>query len=256
MKPMLCEKATLDEVRKLDDQWVIEPKYDGVRAYIENGQLFDRRGKNITKQFPEFNPCKTGKVFDGEIVAQSGVFEDVSGRMHLRDKLKIMLAAKKYPAKLILFDCVTEAALVERREHVVDFVERCKERGEGNIDIGEQFPMSRLELCWQDVLDNNREGVVCKHKAALYQEGKRSRYWLKVKAFVETTAIFTRYEVHPRGITIETREGNRVVVNGRQSESVKKAIDENGSVVCEIQYLPQASGEWRFPSFRGVKDER
>ena len=74
-----------------------------------------------------------------------------------------------------------------------------------------------------------------------------------MKNFKETTAVFTKCEDHPRGITIETADGRRVVVNGAQAASVKQLIEQNGSVTAEIQHLPQKdSNAWRFPSFRGV----
>lgn len=253
MKPMLCHKATEEEARRIvisPNLWVIENKYDGVRAYIEDGKLYDRRGADITRKFPEFVGLEKMKgTFDGEIIAQNGQFNDVSGRMHLKDKFTISLIAKRDPAKLVLFDMPSVKGSLEQRRDVL-----CSVQLPEWASVAEQYEASTetFERLWNKILADTAEGLVLKHKDMVYEFGKRSNSWLKVKAFAETVALFTKYEVTPRGLTIETPDGRRVVVNGEQSIALKTALDK-GSVACEIQYLPQLNSEaWRFPSFRGI----
>lgn len=251
---MLCEKATIERAKELvkTGEWVIEQKFDGVRACIRGGRLFDRRGVDITERFPEFVGLQEFKMdYDGEIVAQSGEFNDVSGRMHLRDKFMMRMLAKRNPAKLVIFDVIGEYQLnpLDARREVLEKTNFSKYSW---IEVAKRYAAEEIDCLWESIVKEGKEGLVIKRRDAAYQ-GKRSLDWLKVKAFVEEMAVFVRYEEHPRGITVETADGRRVVVNGRQSDAVKKRIDADGKVIAEIQYLPQnGSDAWRFPSFRKV----
>lgn len=71
-----------------------------------------------------------------------------------------------------------------------------------------------------------------------------------MKVWKEVVVEFTKYEENPRGITIETADGRRVVVNGAQAAELIKRFKKDGRIQAEIQYLPQKdSDSWRFPSF-------
>lgn len=247
--PMLCTKMLPEEAENLSDEWVMENKFDGVRAVIRDGKLWCRRGNEITSRFPEFVGLeKLKQCYDGEIIAQSGEFNDISGRMHLRDKFQINLRSKKSPAIFMAFDLPDAQGDNEaRREMLVKT--KCPQW----MQIAEQFEMGDFKELWTNILENNLEGVVVKRKDARYVQGSRSNGWKKVKAFQETTATFTSYEVHPRGIKMMTADERTVNVNGEQAKGVKDAIDTKGFVKAEIQYLPQKDSDaWRFPSFRGV----
>ena len=112
-----------------------------------------------------------------------------------------------------------------------------------------------IERRWKDVLDHQGEGIVVKKMGSLYEEGVRSKSWIKVKAWKEVVAEFVKLDEHPRGVRLETADGRAVNVNGGDAEEVRRIFREKGSVVCEVQYLPQQDSEaWRFPSFRGVKE--
>lgn len=254
MNPMLCHKVTESDARTmlLLHTMVIENKYDGVRAYIEDGKLYDRRSVDITKKFPEFEGLEKLKgTFDGEIIAQNGQFNDVSGRMHMKDKFQISLIAKKNPAKLIVFDMPSVRGNLEQRRDIL-----CSVVLPQWATVAEQYEATEENFTklWNKVIADTAEGLVLKYKDSEYEFGKRSNAWLKCKAFKETIALFTKYEVTPRGLTIETPDGRRVVVNGEQAVAVQKAIDNNGEAACEIQFLPQLDSEaWRFPSFRGLR---
>jgi len=247
--PMLCQKMLPNDAAKLSNDWVIEPKFDGVRAVIRDGRLWCRRGNDITHKFPEFVGLdKMKQTYDGEVIAQSGEFNDVSGRVHMKDKFAIGLLAKKSPARFMAFDLPdAQGDNVSRRQMLVQT--KCPVW----LEISEQFPISEFYDLWQEILENTQEGVVVKRNDTMYVEGKRASGWRKVKAFLETTAVFTKYEVHPKGLTIETADGRRVVVNGGQASGVKAILDRDGKVTAEVQYLPQKDSDaWRFPSFRGV----
>ena len=112
-----------------------------------------------------------------------------------------------------------------------------------------------VEYAWSLVEENGWEGLVIKRVSSPYQEGVRSPDWRKIKAWKEEIVEFTKYEIQPRGITIEDYAGRRVVVNGAQAEELIAEFKKNGKIKAEIQYLPQKSNIWRFPSFRRMVEE-
>lgn len=259
-KVALCEQATLGDVKKIiesvpSQHIFIEPKYDGVRATCIDGKFYDRRGKEITHLFPEFSHGEKlkGYVFDGEIIGDT--FEDVAGRVHLKDKFKIQLSSKKSPATYVAFDMLMKAernmsnlGLGSRRE----LLEKCE------VDmlfpwfqIAERIPLSDFDERYKWAQENKDEGFVVKLDS--FYQFKRTSSWLKLKLFQEVSHIFTKYDEHPRGVRLEDDEGRSVNVNGIQAVEVKKQIDENGKVEVEVQFLPQKNSDaWRFPSFKRI----
>jgi ATP-dependent DNA ligase len=253
MKPMLCPSEAVPVEAALTrnwEGWVFEKKYDGVRGYVENGRLFSRRGDDITLNFPEFDLSQLPKdiIFDGEIVAANGSFDDISGRARLKDAFKIRLAQKMCPAKLMVFDVVIAGKPLFERRKLLESVQL-----PSWALLAEQVLPSQLAARWEQVIATGEEGLIAKRLSSLYQQGVRSPDALKIKAFRETVAEFVKYEDHPKGVTLETADGKRVNVNGSQARDAKLRIQRDGRVRCEVQYMPQEkSNEWRIPSFRGV----
>jgi hypothetical protein len=240
---MLCDKesVTPDVAAQMTMQggWLVQRKYDGLRACIVGGKLYDRQGKEITERFPEFEGLKSIPVaLDGEIVAQSGEFNDISGRVHLRDKLAIRLLSRKSPARFVAFDLPLLALSNEERlRHLPQVV------GALRCSWIEASPLlNDVNIAWS----------IVKRCASRYAGG-RSKDWVKVKYFVETEALFTKCDDHPRGVRLETADGRSVNVNGAQAVEVRRRFDKEGVVRCEVRYMPiRGSEAWRFPSFRGV----
>lgn len=264
MKAMLCESVTPEQAKELcaSGKWMIEQKVDGVRGMIVDGRLYDRRGKDITERFPEFKGIeKMQGVFDGELICKTGDFGDIQSRMHLRDKFLLRLAQEKTPAFFVMFDALSSAKdwtlLEERKKRLVAFKDSGMLPSWVMVLPFWASDVVGFDASWGKVQQEGWEGLVIKNPDSIYGQ-RRSKSWLKVKAFLETKAEFTMYEDHPRGITITTADGRRVVVNGAMAPKVKHAIIKNGKASCEIQYMKSAlegSDAWRFPSFRGLVDE-
>lgn len=248
MKPMLCQPATLEEAKRrvAGGEWVVEEKYDGIRAYIEGGRLYDRRGQDITEKFPEFvGLSQITAVLDGEVLCDE--FSQVQSRMHTKAAFMRKVLATKHPAVFMAFDYVVPGQpLWARMERLMKFdgILPWLRVVQGGKDVDGR---------WKEVTDAGREGIVVKDMGSVYEEGKRSPSWLKVKAFVETTAVFVKLDEHPKGVRLETADGKSVNVNGAQAREVKERFRKDGKVECDVQYLPQKDSEaWRFPSFRGL----
>lgn len=246
MKVMLCSSMSPEEARSIvaKGNHIVEPKLDGVRAYIIDGLLYNRRGDIINDKFPEFEGLKDIKgTFDGEIICDGGDFSTVASRVHTKDKLMRSVLSKKFPATFVCFDMVLPSLLMERKVRLENASLPSWVR---KISYSEDF-----DAMWSDVLEYEKEGVVLKRKDSLYQEGVRSPDWNKVKNFCETIVTFTNLEEQPRGITLETDDGRRVVVNGSKADDIRESFEREGFVKGEIQYLKQADSDaWRFPSWR------
>lgn len=251
MKPMLCESETPYNAKAIySSAWLCEEKYDGVRAYILNGHIFSRSGRIITKQFPEFDTTIFPKdhIIDGEILCEED-FSKTQSRVLTTSNAKIRLMSKHMPAKFYAFDYIQEIGntpLEVRKQNLKKAVK--------DIEWIEFVQHGNFQEMWEYVLKNAKEGVVLKRKDSWYQFGRRSPDWIKVKAFVETEAVFTKLEKHNKGVRLETPDGKSVNVNGHQAILVEQEFNRKKYVKCEVQFMEiEDSDAWRFPSFRGLK---
>ncbi len=191
MEPMLAEIR--DKVPRGD--YIYEVKWDGIRALIaiDDGQIriSSRNGKDITYVFPELCiPEEAFRVssalFDGEIVnldpAGKPVFKNVIRRLHHTGEGAIERSRKKYPAVCYLFDCLymdgrplVNDPLVLRREWLADSIKgnQTVYRFSDAVEDGDALfeAAKKMEL----------EGIMAKEAQSLYQPGKRSNAWLKIK---------------------------------------------------------------------------
>jgi bifunctional non-homologous end joining protein LigD len=192
--------ATIGRSLPAGDEWVFEPKYDGIRilAFADRGRvaLISRNGIDKARQFPEVVEAvaalkarvKSALVLDGEIVAtragDPARFQRLQGRMHVTDAGSIRSLRRSAPAALIAFDLLLEGrhSLVNepwrtRREHLVALFRRggrSRSLRLGEVgDDGEAMLRRARRSGW--------EGVIAKRAAASYAVGRRTRDWLKLK---------------------------------------------------------------------------
>jgi bifunctional non-homologous end joining protein LigD len=182
------------------DGWTFEPKYDGIRvlAFATSGEvkLMTRNGKDKAAQFPEIvaslkklaTQTRHSLVLDGEIVAlhdgEPARFQELQGRMHVKESNLIKRRSSTAPAALILFDILMDGdeALIrepwsERRARLLKRVGkrvttqlRVTESSEGD---GKKMLEKARRQGW--------EGIIAKRVDSLYEPGHRSRAWLKLK---------------------------------------------------------------------------
>jgi bifunctional non-homologous end joining protein LigD len=193
--------AALEPASLQDDNFIYEPKYDGIRALIEvrpGGPVTirSRLGNDKTSQFPEIvhalkqygRTLKAAVLLDGEIVAldQSGEptgFQQLQGRIHLTG-LRPDGAQKTSPVAFIAFDVLRDGAqdltslsLVARRARL--------KRIFGNTGS----PLLRLSdfvaadgrALYRKALAHGWEGLIAKRADSPYRPGKRTPEWRKIK---------------------------------------------------------------------------
>lgn len=220
MKPMLLTYA--NSVPS-SDEWIYEAKYDGYRCILhleKNGPiLISRNNKELTHLFPEiiqfcnehyerisdFLPI----TLDGEIVYLVNNFQSnfsiVQSRGKMRAKKKITEASKAFPCNLLIFDILqykgndlTQLPLIERKSMLATFIKKWQlplhpnYQSKGEIQSIEIFESE--QAIWNEVKKYNGEGVIAKKKTSLWEIGKRTNQWLKVKNWLFVTVVLTKYD--------------------------------------------------------------
>ncbi len=200
LRPML---ATLADAPIQQKGLVYEPKYDGIRALVlltpggtqAHARIWSRNGNEKTHQFPEVvRALETAGarlarplVLDGEIVAldadgRPAGFQRLQGRMHLRGEKDVRSAEAAQPALFIAFDILrdgkedlTRLPLTERRKRLEQaFKGRISEQVTGD---GRAMYARAKKEGW--------EGLIAKEAASIYEPGRRSPAWRKVKLLHE-----------------------------------------------------------------------
>lgn len=205
--------ATLADPPLQQKGLVYEPKYDGIRALVllapaEKGvqaRIWSRNGNEKTPQFPEVvrGLERAGArldrplILDGEIVAldergHPAGFQRLQGRMHLRDGKDVRHAELTQPAAFIAFDILqdgkadlTRRPLVERRKRLETVFEKVfRVKPEGAVRLGEQVAGDARAL-YARAKKEGWEGLIAKETASLYEPGRRSPAWRKLKLLHE-----------------------------------------------------------------------
>jgi len=204
--------ATLADAPHVDKNLVYEPKYDGIRALVEISpsrgapivHIWSRNGNDKTMQFPSIvealrkAPMKlSGKVIlDGEIVAlhpdgRPAGFQRLQGRIHLTGAQDVERIDRDQPVALIAFDLLREGnddlcklPLTERRKRLEALFEDIRLKAEGTLRLSEQVAGDGRTL-YARALKEQWEGLIAKDATSLYQPGRRSPAWRKIKVVQE-----------------------------------------------------------------------
>jgi bifunctional non-homologous end joining protein LigD len=192
IRPMLATPGELPAAEQ-EDRWAFEMKWDGVRAmvYLDGSgvRVLTRNDREVAPTYPELGGLggvlgDPGAVLDGEIVAFDShgrpSFGELQARMHVQRPSAALLA--QVPVTLLVFDV-------------------CQLAGESLLRLpydDRRAVLDGLDLngpCWATppifcgdgaaALEASRsqglEGVLAKRRDSVYEPGKRSRSWVKVK---------------------------------------------------------------------------
>ena len=205
MKPMLA--TDYNDFPRGDD-WHYEVKYDGFRAILtineDASSITSRNGKELLPLFPEiqqwldtidFKPYLPLQL-DGELVQLTNEgkadFLELQWRGRLRNTSTIETAANKAPCRLLAFDLltykgknVTNEPYEKRKKYLKDLMEYLDlplkptptsehliQYIPSSLEGAEQFQLVKLF---------DGEGIIAKKANGLWEEGKRTKAWLKIK---------------------------------------------------------------------------
>jgi bifunctional non-homologous end joining protein LigD len=196
VEPML---ATLVDAKHFGDEagWAFEMKWDGVRtiAYLAAGRvkLLSRKGRDDTKAYFDVAQeltkinLKTA-ILDGEVVVTDSDgrpnFGLLQHRINLTKPADIERVARSYPAQLMLFDILelNGQSLIkksyEQRRAVLENLVPPKPGS--RIQVPPIFE-GELEAARATADQLQLEGVVAKRRNSVYQPGRRTHTWLKIK---------------------------------------------------------------------------
>lgn len=188
-----CMLATLAHKPFNNDSWIFEPKLDGIRliAYIQKGQvkLLSRNDLDLTAKYPKLAAELANQpdgVYDGELVAL-----DASGRpsFQLLQNSGAGKTGNLIPEDRIanldyfVFDVLhaqgknlREFPLLKRKRILAGLL-----RLSSRVHLLEYFPKEGRKT-FKACLKLGFEGVVAKHIDSIYETGKRSHNWLKIKS--------------------------------------------------------------------------
>jgi bifunctional non-homologous end joining protein LigD len=196
VSPML---ATPADAAHFGDEtgWAFEMKWDGVRtiAYLAGGRvkLLSRKGRDDTEAYfevaRELTKIKVkNAILDGEVVVTDAAgrpsFGLLQHRINLTRPADIERAARAYPAQLMLFDILElngqsliKKTYQERRATLEDVLQP---QPGSLIQVPPIFE-GDLQAALQTSDQLQLEGVVAKRRNSLYQPGRRTHTWLKIK---------------------------------------------------------------------------
>ena len=193
-------KAKLIDKIFSEKDWVYELKWDGYRAlaYIRNGEveLVSRNDKIFTgygKLNKELSKIKFDAVIDGEIAALNK-----EGRPSFQ-LLQNYERRSETPLAYYVFDLLyyegydlMNASLLERKRVLKEVLPKLP-----HIGFSEHYP-GIGEKMFQFAIKQGLEGVVGKKTDSIYEAGKRSGKWVKVKIQKTQEAIIVGY-TEPKG---------------------------------------------------------
>jgi bifunctional non-homologous end joining protein LigD len=192
IRPMLATPGTLPSPDE-EARWAFEMKWDGVRAmvYLDGSRVrvLTRNDREVASTYPELVGLGEAlggvdAVLDGEIVAFDPrgrpSFGDLQARMHVQRPSAALRA--QVPVTFLAFDVcfLGDESLVRR-----PYVERRA--------VLEELDLNGNRWATPPVFDGDGaaalaasqsqdlEGVLAKRRDSIYEPGKRSRSWVKVK---------------------------------------------------------------------------
>jgi bifunctional non-homologous end joining protein LigD len=200
-KPRFIEpmKAKLvDEPPKHGD-WIYELKFDGFRAlgvkFDEKVSLISRNEKKLDARFPEIvNAVKNLPVrecvIDGEIVAL-----DDEGRSSFQLLQALEMESRKSPLRFYVFDLLQldgksllQLPLEARKQLLAKL---CESVGDPIRYSGEIGGDAKSLLA--EVKRRGLEGLIGKQRKSVYEPGRRSGAWIKLKCVNEQEFVIGGY---------------------------------------------------------------
>jgi len=182
MRPVEPMLATVAAQLPRGDDWTYEVKFDGYRAIaIKSGKrvtLFSRNLKDVTRMYPSVaavvSTVKHDVVLDGEIIALDEEGRPSFQALHHQSSPSSTIHYYVFDLLRLDGDDLTRTPLETRREELERALEGSRVlRSEALPGTPEQIERAVRSL--------KMEGVVAKRRLSIYEPGKRSRSWIKVK---------------------------------------------------------------------------
>lgn len=276
---------------------IFELKLDGVRcvAYLDSTgtDLRNKQNIRIGPKYPELMEVhfqvNRRCILDGELIVMNQSkpdFNEIQRRALMTNKLKIDLAAAKFPVSFTAFDIlyhdgrqITDLPLMERKAILQSTVIENK-----SIAIS-KYIEKQGKAFYKLAEENDLEGIVAKKKDSRYYFDKRTKDWIKIKNLKDGDYVVCGYIRKKQGMTSlilgQYSENNLVYkghvtlgVSGRNYKYItllpkldsppllvppgnESAIWVNPVLVCTVQYMYKTeTGYLRQPVFKGIQNDK
>lgn len=261
--------------------YTFDLKLDGLRAiaYWDGAvlRLLNRSLKDITAQFPEIEASApvlgpAPLILDGEVVADTGLFETVATRGKTTRPADVARRATALPCRFVAFDVlafgdqnVMPFPHTSRRELLATMAGVWEGSRFTEVVSSDDGP-----LIWAQVAKMGLEGLIAKRATSPYVPGSRTDAWLKFKVTRRITAVAVGYE---------PGEGSRAAFGAMQLALIgpdgpvrigtvgtgfkdadlrecKARLDAGAPFLVEIEALNRTkAGLLRFPVYRGIRTD-
>jgi bifunctional non-homologous end joining protein LigD len=198
--------ASLTDGPFSQEGWVYEPKLDGIRAVamIRGGKvsLWSRRGLDLSASYPsvvkELSAYRQDMIIDGEIVAldEKGrpSFQELQQRSGLTRSPDVKVAESRTPVFYYVFDILYLNGRNLENVKLRDRKALLKQTLVSTDRIRLVEPLAADGFtAYQACLDSGLEGVVAKRLDSVYDSGRRSKDWLKVKPTMAAEFVVCGY---------------------------------------------------------------
>jgi bifunctional non-homologous end joining protein LigD len=255
VKPML---ATTIEKPFDHPDWIFEVKWDGYRAIAEirDGDilLFSRNGISFAKKFlpviASLRKFGFNAVLDGEIIVADGQGRpDFQLLQHYQDSRRGYLLYYVFDLLYFQGHDLTNLPLIKRKELLKKILPHSP-----TIKFSDYIREEGV-LFYRVTKEKGLEGIIAKHSQSVYELGKRSRQWLKVKTRLTQDAVIAGF-TEPRGarqyigaLVLGAFEGDELKYIGhvgsgftaRQLKTIREKLDPLIQKECPFNTEPEAN---------------
>jgi bifunctional non-homologous end joining protein LigD len=254
-------KARLLESPPAGD-WIYEIKFDGFRAlaFQNDGdvRLFSRNGKDFGDKFTEVRDALAqlhvdDAIIDGEIVAL-----DHKGRSSFQLLQRFELGEVRPPLFFYAFDLLrlngedlTQQPLLRRRSQLERILKNAQETIRYSSSLGEN-----AKVLLPKIRKLGLEGLIGKRTNSIYEPGRRSGAWIKLKLSREQEMVIGGYtdpegsRAHFGSLLIGFYEDKKLKFAGKVGAGFTEAMLESlhlrlkkiAVYTCPFSGLPEARG--------------
>ena len=267
---MLYSECFMEDLDRFEssENFVAQQKIDGdnFKMIVDSGSitLINRHENDYTRQFPEI--VKNVKlncncVLNGELAywneeKQIYDFNLFRGRQGLQNNKKIEVRSRLYPVKFYVFDIIEYEGvnMVDNPEYPFKVRMELLQTLISNDNFIQLVPIRKdLKQFFKEECEKNREGIVVKSLSNIYSNC-RTKTIMKCKNWNLTHIQFEKFEDNKAGITCENKQGDRVLVAGKNAELVRAMIIQNGYVNLKVRHLQDRTenNRLREPTYKGV----
>lgn len=278
--PMLASPSNGTRIEDLAGTHTFDTKIDGIRALAmwDGDQLVlrNRNGRDITHRYPDLEATARGLprgiILDGEIVAETGLFQDIAKRDKQTKPNDVLRAMKTLPAHFMAFDalCILGDDVRHLPYENRRIILRGTTVGEERLTNWHMTVASDDPAFFDKVKLLDGEGVIAKRNKASYRQG-RSGDWIKFKTVRSLTCIAYGYEpgkgarahfgamflalIGPDGAPVPVgRVGTGFTA--KEIAHLKGELDAGRPVLVEIECLNVSrDGALRHPSYKGIRTD-